>query len=307
MNSTFSEKLKVDLLDEDKPIANQKFVCLSFISPEKILKQKDTYLFEKFVQNYDFTKSMKKFNDFLAFVSFKYNIDSSKIMDDLEEFVKEEKEKLAYDVSDDYKTFLDNYEEKFTEMFQKEHEFQTCIRGIKVRGTFPTQEEAELRCKVIRKFDPNHDVYVGPVGLWVPFHPEAYKTGNVQYLEKELNDLMNEKNKNEKEAKEKFDQRVKESKVEAIEENIKKAKENNTTITQSINEQGELVNIKNMNTQESKVLGANATSEEIRRELFEGENVIVGSSSNLQSVPIQEESEESEEGENEIPESLNVD
>ena len=79
MNQTFSEKLKVDLLDEDKPIANQKFVCLSFISPEKILKQKDTYLFEKFVQNYDFTKSMKKFNDFLAFVSFKYNIDSSKI------------------------------------------------------------------------------------------------------------------------------------------------------------------------------------------------------------------------------------
>ena len=30
----------VDLLDEDKPIAGQKFACLSFISPEKILKTK---------------------------------------------------------------------------------------------------------------------------------------------------------------------------------------------------------------------------------------------------------------------------
>ena len=28
----------VDLLDEDKPIAGQKYVCLSFISPEDIIK-----------------------------------------------------------------------------------------------------------------------------------------------------------------------------------------------------------------------------------------------------------------------------
>ena len=27
----------------------------------------------------------------------------------------------------------------------------------------------------------------------MPFHPEAYKTGKVEYLEKELNDLMNDK------------------------------------------------------------------------------------------------------------------
>jgi hypothetical protein len=29
----------VDLLEEDKPIANQKFVCISFVSPEKIIKK----------------------------------------------------------------------------------------------------------------------------------------------------------------------------------------------------------------------------------------------------------------------------
>ena len=31
----------VDLLEEDKPIAGQKFVCVSFVSPEKVLKQKE--------------------------------------------------------------------------------------------------------------------------------------------------------------------------------------------------------------------------------------------------------------------------
>ena len=34
----------VDLLDEDKPIAGQKYVCLSFVSPEDILKDKKTYI-----------------------------------------------------------------------------------------------------------------------------------------------------------------------------------------------------------------------------------------------------------------------
>ena len=46
--------------------------------------------------------------------------------------------------------------------------------------------------------DPNHDVFVGPVGTWMPWEPEAYRTGRVEYLEEELNQLMHEKNKNEK-------------------------------------------------------------------------------------------------------------
>lgn len=128
---------------------------------------------------------------------------------------------------------------------------------------------------MLRQVDSNHDVYVGPVGIWMPFHPDAYKTGRVEHLEKELNELMHEKTKNEEKAKVKFEQRVKESKVAAMEDNMKKAAESNTTITQTINDKGDLISVKNMNTQEDKVLGANATAEEIRKELFEGENIVL--------------------------------
>jgi len=168
---------------------------------------------------------------------------------------------------------MDNHENALNEKYNHENSFQTSVRGIKVRGVFPSQAEAELRCKMIREVDPNHDVYVGPVGLWVPFHPEAYKTGNVQYLEKELNELMHEKKKNEDNAKLEFDKRVKESKLKAIQENVEKAKQTNNRLTQTINEKGELVSIKNMNTQE-KNLGVNASLDEIRKELFEGDDVI---------------------------------
>ena len=51
----------VDLCDEDAPISGQKFACLSFVSPEKILKKREIYLFEKFVEQWDLSKSMSKY------------------------------------------------------------------------------------------------------------------------------------------------------------------------------------------------------------------------------------------------------
>ena len=64
----------VDVLDEDAGIAGQKFTCVSFLSPEKILEKRESFLFDQFVQQYDFIKSMTKFGDFINFISYKYNL-----------------------------------------------------------------------------------------------------------------------------------------------------------------------------------------------------------------------------------------
>lgn len=263
----------IDLLDEDKPLAEQKFVCLSFVSPEKILKHKEDFFFQKFVEQYNFGKNAKLLTKFGNYLSYKYNLDIDAVMSDLKEFSEAEKESMNESVEDDYKNFIDSNEDKLAEQFMKENNFQTSVRGIKVRGVFPTQEEAELRCKMLRQIDPNHDVYVGPVGMWVPFHPEAYKTGRVEYLEKELNQLMHEKHDNEEQAKIQFERRVKESKLDAIAENMKKAEEHGNKLTQTINEQGQLVGTNDVNTVEKK-LGVNATMDDIRQELFEGDNIV---------------------------------
>ena len=263
----------VDLLDEDKPLAEQKFACLSFVSPEYIIKNKQLFFFESFVREYDFIKSMEKFTQFINFVSYKYNIKSEDLHEQFKKFVDSERNSLNTTIEDDYKTFIDHREKGLEEEYSRQNKFQTSVRGLKVRGVFPTQEEAEIRCKMLREIDPNHDVYVGPVGLWIPFHPEAYKTGNVQYLEKELNELMHEKKKNDDSAKSQFENRVRESKVKAIQENIVKAAENNNRLTQTINEKGDLVKIQNINTDE-KNLGINASLDEIRKEIFEGDNIL---------------------------------
>jgi hypothetical protein len=275
----------VDLLEEDKAIAGQKFVCVSFISPEKILKQKEIFFFEEFLKKWELNKSMEKFVQFLNFVSYKYTMNFDDLTNDFKEFVKEEKDSLSKSsLEDEYKTFLDNSEEDLDKKFGIKHNFQTSIRGVKIRGAYPSLEEAELRCKMLREVDPNHDVYVGPVGLWMPWEPEAYKTGRVEYMEDELNQLMSEKNKNETNAKSAFDQRVKESKKKAIEENIKNAEKSGNTITQTIDEQGNLIGINNVNSVETSFRDQDEVSAaDIRKELFEGENIVVGDTDHGQS------------------------
>ena len=267
----------IDLLDEDMPVSGQKFVCLSFVSPEKILKEKEVFFFNEFLKQYDFTKSLEKFTQFLNFVSFKYKLNFEKVTKDLKEFIDEEKDNL-HNISlyDEYKTYKDLKEEELEMKFAEIHSFHTSVRGLKVRGSYPTQAEAELRCKMLREIDPNHDVFVGPVGTWMPWDPEAYKTGRVEYIEEELNQLMNEKQKNEKEAKQQFEARVRESKRKAIEDNIEKAKSSGNVLSQTLNEDGNLVNIKDANTIEKSLLENNeeVTQDNIKKELFEGDNIV---------------------------------
>jgi hypothetical protein len=268
-------KKYVDVLDEDKPIANQKFVCVSFVSPETILKKKDVFLFQEFVKQFQLSKSMEKYHQFLNFVSYKFNISSETLLDDFKEFAKEEIDSLKEnDLYSDYKNFLDVHEDKLTEEFNRTNNFQTSVRGMKVRGVYPTQDEAELRCKMLREIDPHHDVYVGPVGLWMPWEPDAYKTGRVEFMEDELNQLMHEKNKNQEFAKESFDKRVKDTKRQAIEKNIEDAQKANTVLTQDIDNEGNLITV-GKNTQEDALEKNDIVSvADIRSELFEGDNIV---------------------------------
>ena len=276
----------VDLLDEDKPISGQKYVCLSFISPEDHIRNKNLFYFEKFLANFEFKKTFEKYTQFLHFLSFKYNLDFNKLTKDMEEFVEEEKDKLFMtSLDDEYKSFIDIKEEDIQKEYNKLHEFQTNTRGIKVRGVFGSQEEAEIRCKFLRDADPNHDVYVGGVGIWMPFHPEAYKTGRVEYLEKDLNELMAQKKKNDEISKDQFKERVKESKKKAIQENIAKAEKEGNKLMQTIDEEGNLVNADRMDIPGKNLLFGGGDDDDLstadlRKELFEAEDVIVGKQEN---------------------------
>jgi hypothetical protein len=84
-------------------------------------------------------------------------------------------------------------ENKFYEL----NEFRTTVRGLKIRGTYSTKEEAVARSKKLQRLDPTHNIFVGEVGKWLPWDPEPSQVAEQEYAEDELNTLMKKYKENE--------------------------------------------------------------------------------------------------------------
>ena len=65
-----SEEVKKDYLEVDASIPGQNYVCLSFLSPESLIQNKETFKCAKFLQSYckgqklKFEEIYKKYQDF---------------------------------------------------------------------------------------------------------------------------------------------------------------------------------------------------------------------------------------------------
>lgn len=239
----------IDVLAEDPPIVGQKYVSISFISPEKILKNRDLYFFEQFVKQWDIIEARKEMMDFVHYIAYNYGIPDQELLKEYDAFVKDTSGKVKKHekttIEEDYANFLDANQDKLQSEFDAENPFKTTVRGIKIRGVYATEEHAKMKCKELRELDPDNNITFGEVGKWLAWDPDLYNTGNLEYLEPELNQLYQEKIKNEAKAKTYFEQRKMDMKKKAIEENMKKAEMTNTKVTQTINpETGELKGVR---------------------------------------------------------------
>ena len=153
MSSTKEDK--VDYLEVDDPIPGQNYACISFISPEALIQSKEGFKVSKFLQSYCKDKDM-----------------------DINKVLKE------------YEDFTYKFQEEIQKDFDQQNNFQTNIRGLKVRGTYNTKEEAEKRAKSLQTVDPDFHVFVGQVGYWLPWDPCPDKIEDEYYINDQLNDMM---------------------------------------------------------------------------------------------------------------------
>ena len=183
----------IDYLEVDKPIPGQNYACISFVSPDEIMKQKELFLFNKYMNQrcgeYEniIDEIIKKCSDELK----------NKVQRDLKEKLKLE---LKYSYNE-FKSKYDDFKYKFNDelnaAFDKVSNKKTCIRGVKVRGVYDSYGEAEKRAKTLQSRDRSFHVFVGQVGYWLPWDPNADQVQDEEYLETELNTLMKEYKKNE--------------------------------------------------------------------------------------------------------------
>ena len=79
--------------------------------------------------------------------------------------------------------------------------------GIKIRGAFPTRDEAEKHAKRLHKEDGTFDIYVVDMYKWLLIPPEIDKIDDVHYTNEKLEEIMNKYKENQRLAAAMFEQR----------------------------------------------------------------------------------------------------
>jgi hypothetical protein len=214
----------IDYLDEDPEVPTQKYCIVSFLSPEKVIQDKQRFFFERFIQYMNYDWKVKGLEHFMAFLSKKYSLTIDDLLKDAAEFASvRDAEIKATDLEEQYQVFLLKHEKELQETYDNKTEFRTNVRGVKVRRSFPTVEEAQVMAKVFQRKYPKDNLYIGKVGAWLPWDPSEHLMPEVEYAEKELNELMRKYKENESN-KEMFFAEEREAKIKAQKEENEKRK-----------------------------------------------------------------------------------
>lgn len=177
-----------DYLDEDPVIRGQNYVCLSFLSPEDILSNKDIFYFEHYMRN-----TSKDIKSLLETLTQKYPADAQLMQTVRENHAHLFEEKL---MQDDFRTFKAIRAEDLEKEFAAKTEYRTSVRGIKVRGVYDTIADAQARAQLLKRHGDKFDIFVAQVGCWCPWNPNPESVQNVEYDEAQLNTLMKQYQEN---------------------------------------------------------------------------------------------------------------
>uniref|UniRef100_A0A6C0K7D0 Uncharacterized protein n=1 Tax=viral metagenome TaxID=1070528 RepID=A0A6C0K7D0_9ZZZZ len=232
MSSSAGQPPREDFLEEDPEIRSQKFVLLSFLSPEAVLENKDQYFFGEFLKQYEVDYKMKNLETFLvnlvrgvndgltkeadrldglgpdlsgaAAHCRKSRLNIGGILETYSTFVKDNDASIKKTtIKESYDDFLFKNQTKLEEDFFAKNEFRTSIRGLKVRGVTGTHAEAVALSKKLQRNDTIHNIFLGEVGKWLPWDPKPHQVQEQEYAEDQLNTLM-KAYKNNEESREKF-------------------------------------------------------------------------------------------------------
>jgi len=225
---------KTDFLNVDNAIRGQNYACLSFVSPENVLKNKELF----FVKSYLKTLIKEK----------NINLDEA-YLDDIEE---------------KYKDFLYTHEETLDHKFSELNNFKTSVRGVKVRGVYDTLVEAQSNAKRLQSTDKHFNVFVGQVGYWLPWDPNPHNIDNQEYYESDLNTLVSKYKENQESKEQHFRENIDYVKEQATKKVTELKKD---SIENTLNEEDPWIKRKLENEEDNKVV--NEVVDEVVNEVMD--------------------------------------
>lgn len=226
---------KRDYLKQDPPLGGQTWVCLSFISPEDMIVKKELTYMNQFLVR-DINKSLKDeathmvkelvkvFNQQIEPVidRYKASVNESdravgKVLEDAYKKCIPDETNFANrclhlyaideeEIHDKYKIFKVQASDEIEKQFDKDNDYRTSVRGLKIRGVFNDRRDADDRAKAMRQHEPL-SVFVAPVGQWLPWDPDPDAIQDSDYMLPQLNELMKKYHDNVRDRNKHFEER----------------------------------------------------------------------------------------------------
>ena len=226
----------------DKLMFLQKYVLVSFVSPEDDIKKRFVYEACQFLHhdvnkqivdttiniarniNAEFNKIVdKKITAYKSSDNPLYKEVANFLTDAKKEFTISEDEQVSkvmrsylidYDeLNDRFETYKSQNYKELEEKFVALCGDKTSIRGIKVRGVYEDYADCTARADYLRNnVESGSHIFIFPVGYWVPWDPNADSIQNQEYMIDKLNDMVKARDDNAKQRDEVFGKRVQDAK-----------------------------------------------------------------------------------------------
>ena len=151
-----------DFLDNDDVIPGQTHLCVTFLTPEHVLKKKEVCDAAYFLKHI--------FSD---------GVTSTHICE----------EGTYNEIKQRYQNFKEDNRDVLQEKYNEEQPFQTGVMGLKVRGAFANEEDARNRAKKLQKSDKIYHTIVGTMGAWLEVNPNIYNIEDHEHYTDEFNEV----------------------------------------------------------------------------------------------------------------------
>lgn len=164
--------------DEDPPIRRQKYACVSIMTPS------------------DIDERTRAYNEARAFALDCFG-DTFKSAGDYDAALTDWLATRQADLDDDIRT----------QCVGMPH-----IPIMKVRGVFRSEADARAHCRNLARIDRVCDIYVAPVGRWVPADGRRRETETeMEYAEQQMQSLMKQRKASQELARQEFERRRREA------------------------------------------------------------------------------------------------
>lgn len=177
-----------DHLDRDPPLRNQHYCCVSFMLPRDAMADAHVFRVGRYLRACgqdveEMLKSVERLGPKAKELARNVRTKHAHVLDEAA-------------LQEDFRSFEAQFGAQLDEEYEKLHGRKMDVVGVKFRGAYNTQQEAEQRCAMLRDLQsktPNANdvhIYVAEVGAWLSMCPRSNQVEDEVFAEAQLNTIM---------------------------------------------------------------------------------------------------------------------